>query len=148
MSRISILEINMIAPSGSTVNKSISTNNSSAIQYITSSDGSSLDITDAIGGSLSIGFKFSVNPTADSKLTFYGLYSNDDSIYDNDSKVINLIKLSEITLSANTNQIYLTIPLDGKLFSRYLRLAFTCSSSVVDSSAVINRLRATIKKLI
>ena len=146
MSRISISNINMIAPAGSTVNKSIATNNSSALQYITSSDGPSLDISDVVSGCLNIGFQFSVAPTADSKLTFYALYSNDDVNYDNSANVANLVKLGEIVLAANTNQIYTVIPLDGKLFNKNMRLAFICNATA--GTGVINRLIATLKKLI
>jgi len=145
MSRISISNINMIAPAGSTVNKSIATNNSSALQYITSSDGPSLDISDVVSGCLNIGFRFSVAPTA-SKLTFYALYSNDDVNYDNSANVANLVKLGEIILAANTNQVYATIPLDGKLFNKNMRLVFTCNATA--GTGVINRLIATLKKLI
>ena len=145
MSRISISNINMIAPAGSTVNKSIATNNSSALQYITSSDGPSLDISDVVSGCLNIGFQFSVAPTA-SKLTFYALYSNDDVNYDNSANVANLVKLGEIVLAANTNQVYATIPLDGKLFNKNMRLVFTCNATA--GTGVINRLIATLKKLI
>lgn len=105
-----------------------------------------VDIQEALSGALHIKFKCSTGPGTGKTVSFYALFSQDGTTYDS-AELTGANLLGSFSVINDTNDHYMTIPLDGVILSaNYVKIA--AYTDVASNYGVLRTLNMNVRKAV